>query len=104
MHPEHVGHFAAGSTCLQQSPVVVPVHNLDGDLDTGLLSPLVCDFLQTGSLVIVPDVDLDFLHAAFFCCRSGTGVTTAACNQRQAHDDCHCQCKQLLHNFHWGTS
>ena len=32
MHPEHVGHFAAGSTCLQQSPVVVPVHNFDGDL------------------------------------------------------------------------
>ena len=104
VHPKHIGHLAAGSAGFQQSPVVVPVHHFDGDLDTGLLSPLVCDLLQTSSLVVIPDVDLDFFHATLFCCRSGAGFTAAAGNQRQAHDECHCHCKQLLHSFHWGTS
>ena len=29
MHPEHIGHCAAGSACLEQCPVVIPVDNFD---------------------------------------------------------------------------
>ena len=36
VHPEDIRHLAAGSACLEECPVVVPVNDVDLDFDAGL--------------------------------------------------------------------
>ena len=80
VHPEYVGHGTAGSACLEQCPVVIPVNNLYVDLDAGSLGPLVSDFLDTLLLVGVPDVDGDgaCLSAGVLFVGAGIGFRSAA--------------------------
>ena len=59
VHPEDVRHLAAGSAGFKECPVVVPVNDVDIDLDTAFSSPRISDLLKAFTLVIVPDVDLD---------------------------------------------
>ena len=60
MHPEYVRHLSAGSACFKKCPVVIPVNDINFDLDAGFFRPLVCNLLQACELIVIPDVDLKF--------------------------------------------
>ena len=76
VHPENVGHCAAGSACLEERPVVVPVNNFDVGFNAGSFCPLVCDFLQTLLLVGVPDVNGQ--GSSLFAVSAGVAAVAAA--------------------------
>ena len=77
VHPEYIGHLSAGSACLKQCPVVVPVNNVDLNGNAGSSGPLVCDFLKACQLVVIPDVDLK--GSACACVR---GLSCCICRIR----------------------
>ena len=76
MHPKDIRHLSAGSTCLKQSPVVVPVYDVDLDLDAGGCRPLIGNLLQAIPLVVIPDIDRQFRSSkpAIRISRSGCGI------------------------------
>ena len=100
VHPEYIGHLSAGSACLKQCPVVVPVNNVDLSGNAGSSGPLVCDLLQACQLVVIPDIDLKRAACACFCSRScisgsrargSAGSAAAACREAENHYACQCK-------------
>ena len=92
MHPENIRHTGLiGSAGLEQGPVVVPVNNINLNLDAGLCSPLVRDLLNAGQLVVIPDRDLQLVH--FIRSRA----EAHSCSHANQHGSCTDQSNTFSH-------
>ena len=115
VHPEYVGHLAAGSACFQKCPVLNPCDDVHLYLDAGLCRPLICDLAKAFELVVVPDVDDKCLAGAvcgclcrcfrlslFCCCAAlcrcaGSGAGAAASCEGNGHRCCQKKCNKSFH-------